>query len=195
MTATILINKAKQYIGVKGRPNTFTKWYAGRHGKQFETAAWCDMFVSYVANSVGLGKFVGEFAYCPYHIKWFKDNGRWGNVPKVGAIVFYDWDQDKLSDHVGIVESIKGKTVIAIEGNKANVVQRVARSTGIIGYGYPDYPTPKSYTVKVGDTLSGIAAKQLGSSALWKKLYDANKNVIGPSANKIKPGMVLKIPK
>jgi len=52
---------------------------------------------------------------------------------------------------------------------------------------------PKTYTVKQGDTLWGIAKKMLGDGAKWKTLYELNKAVIGPDPNKIKPGQVLKL--
>jgi len=57
-------------------------------------------------------------------------------------------------------------------------------------------PTPTAATHKVvfGDTLSKIAAKHYGNSALWQKIYQANKAVIGPNPNLIKPGQVLAIP-
>ncbi len=46
----------------------------------------------------------------------------------------------------------------------------------------------KTYTVKSGDTLSGIASK-FGTT--WQKLYNDNKTVIGSNPNLIKPGQVL----
>ena len=48
----------------------------------------------------------------------------------------------------------------------------------------------ETYTVKSGDTLSGIAAKY-GMS--WQELYAKNKFVIGNNPNLIKPGQVLTI--
>lgn len=48
----------------------------------------------------------------------------------------------------------------------------------------------KIYTVKSGDTLSGIA-NSYGTT--WQKLYEKNKSVIGNDPNLIKPGQVLKI--
>lgn len=50
-----------------------------------------------------------------------------------------------------------------------------------------------TYTVKSGDTLSGIAKKTTGSSS-WQALYEQNKPVIGSNPNLIYPGQVLTLP-
>lgn len=50
----------------------------------------------------------------------------------------------------------------------------------------------KSYTVKSGDTLSGIAQK-LNYPGGWQALYSKNKGVVGSDPNKIKPGEVLSL--
>ena len=51
---------------------------------------------------------------------------------------------------------------------------------------------PRSYTVRPGDTLSGIASG-LGMSD-WRPLYEANRSVIGPDPDLIRPGQVLTVP-
>lgn len=50
------------------------------------------------------------------------------------------------------------------------------------------------YKVKKGDTLYKIAKKFYGKGKKWKKIYKANKKKI-PNPNKLKKGIVLKIPK
>lgn len=50
----------------------------------------------------------------------------------------------------------------------------------------------RTYTVATGDTLSGIAAR-LGIGD-WRRLYEANRGVIGPDPNRICPGQVLVVP-
>lgn len=52
----------------------------------------------------------------------------------------------------------------------------------------------ESYTVQKGDTLSKIAKHHLGDANAWRKIYDANKSVIGDNPDKIFPGQKLKIP-
>jgi nucleoid-associated protein YgaU len=53
--------------------------------------------------------------------------------------------------------------------------------------------TGKTYTVKPGDTLSGIAKQQLGNASAYMKIFDANKDQL-KDPDVIKPGQVLKIP-
>jgi nucleoid-associated protein YgaU len=52
----------------------------------------------------------------------------------------------------------------------------------------------KSYTVKEGDTLSLIAKKIYGDESKYKKIYEANKDLIGPDPDMIKVGQELTIP-
>ncbi|MFE0462802.1 LysM peptidoglycan-binding domain-containing protein, partial [Kitasatospora sp. NPDC058965] len=55
-------------------------------------------------------------------------------------------------------------------------------------------------TVHQGDTLSGIAQRELGDAQAWPQLFDANKGVQAPDGerltdpNLLAPGMVLSIP-
>jgi nucleoid-associated protein YgaU len=51
----------------------------------------------------------------------------------------------------------------------------------------------KTYTVKAGDTLSGIAKSQLGDANAYMKIFNANTDQLS-DPDKIKPGQVLKLP-
>jgi len=55
---------------------------------------------------------------------------------------------------------------------------------------------PVTYVVKGGDTMSGIAKRELGSSARWPEIYriTANRKLIGPNPGLIKPGQRLVMP-
>ena len=52
----------------------------------------------------------------------------------------------------------------------------------------------ETYTVNKGDTLSGIALKFYGRASAWKKIADANADVL-KGKTVIKPGMKLAIPR
>src|SRR4026209_1200291 len=51
----------------------------------------------------------------------------------------------------------------------------------------------KTYTVKAGDTLSGIAKEHLGSANAYMKIFELNKDQL-TDPDKIKPGQVLHLP-
>ncbi len=52
------------------------------------------------------------------------------------------------------------------------------------------------HTVASGETLSHLALKYYGKATppYWQLIYEANKEVIGENPNKVRTGMVLKIP-
>ena len=51
----------------------------------------------------------------------------------------------------------------------------------------------RTYTVQAGDTLRKISTKMYGSSAQFKKIYDANRDQL-KTPSSVAPGMVLQIP-
>ncbi|MEO3783333.1 CHAP domain-containing protein [Actinocorallia sp. B10E7] len=157
-SADDFISKAKTQLGIRedGSGKTkFQEWYAkteraaetverdGGSRNSYLKAAWCNMFVSWVAEETGTEDTVGQDAWTIAHAKWFKKEGRWGTTPKKGAIVFFNWQGEKNLDsivHVGIVADVKGGTVKTIEGNTSNaVLERDRKPSQIVGYGYPEF--------------------------------------------------------
>jgi nucleoid-associated protein YgaU len=53
--------------------------------------------------------------------------------------------------------------------------------------------SPRTYTVKAGDTLSKIAKEHYGDANQYMKIFNANKDKLN-DPNKIQPGQVLNIP-
>jgi nucleoid-associated protein YgaU len=51
----------------------------------------------------------------------------------------------------------------------------------------------RTYTVKAGDTLSGIAKTHMGDANAYMKIFEANRDQLS-DPNLIKPGQVLKMP-
>lgn len=108
---------------------------------------WCAVFVSWVYNQAGyLNIAVPKFSTCHTQgVPWFKTFGLWrekGYVPKSGDIIFFDWEQDGHTDHVGIVEKSDGKDIYTIEGNSRDTVKKKKYSINskyIYGFGIPKY--------------------------------------------------------
>jgi LysM repeat protein len=140
-------------------------------------------------------------------------------VPTVGDIILYDWqdgtnyattDNTGEPDHIGIVVSVSGSTIKVIEGNISDSVgYRSLQINGryIRGFVTPKYSskattastttvaarssvTAKTYTVKKGDSLWSIAAKQLGNGSRYKEIKTLN----GLVSDTIHAGQVLKLP-
>ena len=52
----------------------------------------------------------------------------------------------------------------------------------------------QTYEVQSGDTLLSIAEQFYGDATRWRRIYDANRDVIGPDPDKLKLETKLKIP-
>ena len=108
---------------------------------------WCACFVSLCADQCGYieSGLVPKFAGCVDGANWFKSNGKWQDrtyEPKVGDIIFFDWEGDGTTDHVGIVEKCENGTVYTVEGNSGDACkqkQYAVGSSNIYGYGIPAY--------------------------------------------------------
>ena len=57
----------------------------------------------------------------------------------------------------------------------------------------PEGVEHETYTVRPGDTLSGIAKRLLGNAAAYMEIYNANRDQLS-NPDHIEPGQVLKIP-
>jgi nucleoid-associated protein YgaU len=57
----------------------------------------------------------------------------------------------------------------------------------------PAAAAASTYTVKSGDTLSGIAKNLLGNASAYMEIFNLNKDQLS-DPDKIRPGQVLKIP-
>ena len=140
--STDMVMVAASQIGNEGG-ELYWRWYGfSAH------VDWCAVFVSWCADQAGLidDGSMPKFAVCDDGIRWFVEVGRWFNrniSPEPGMIIFFDWDQDGRSDHVGIVEKFEEGKIYTIEGNSGDACLRrcyVAGSDVIMGYGYRFIP-------------------------------------------------------
>lgn len=58
----------------------------------------------------------------------------------------------------------------------------------------PRAPQEETYTVKKGDSLSKIAKRTYGDAQQWRRIYEANREIIGDNPDLIHPGQALKLP-
>lgn len=82
--------------------------------------SWCATFVSFVLASCGCKKDVFECSANRMREKFKKKKLLLSkdDTPKKNDIIFYDWNNDKWSDHVGIISKVTKTSYIVIEGNK-----------------------------------------------------------------------------
>jgi len=88
---------------------------------------------------------IPKFSLCSDGVAWFQQHGQWQDgsyTPKAGDIIFFDWESDGNSDHVGIVEKIEDGIVYTIEGNSDDACKQRNYPIGssvVCGYGIPMY--------------------------------------------------------
>lgn len=123
-----------------GQP--YWSWY-GFDGR----VEWCACFVSWCADQCSYieSGIIPKFAGCVDGANWFKGNGQWKDrsyEPSAGDIIFFDWEGDGETDHVGIVEKCENGAVYTVEGNSGDACrqkQYTVGSSSIYGYGIPAY--------------------------------------------------------
>lgn len=129
--------KFKEILNVYNSHKPLARGYAIKASDE-----WCDAFVSACAIRAGAVDLIGTEVGCENHIAIFKQKGIWiedGTVkPKAGDVILFNWDDSTQpnnggADHIGYVEQVYGNTIICIEGNKG---EKVDRRTINIGWGY-----------------------------------------------------------
>ena len=135
-------------------------WYT-KYGYRFNNpaGAWCAFFVMWCAEQAGIPDTAipqaQAYGKCSTMENWFRNNGLWQDAnyePWPGDIVFFDWENDGLPNHVGIVESVNADgSINTIEGNVCTnglmqpaeqgyyQVATLTRSENIYGYGTPSF--------------------------------------------------------
>ena len=136
-----IVTVALSQVGNAGG-EPYWSWY-GFDGR----VEWCACFVSWCADQCGYidSGVIPKFAGCVNGSQWFKDRGQWqevGFTPEAGQIIFFDWEGDGETDHVGIVERCENDIVYTVEGNSGDACRQRSYPVGsrsIYGYGIPAY--------------------------------------------------------
>ncbi len=124
------------------------RWNMYRYLNGDGPEAWCNDFVSWAYQQAG--KQIGPrgwYRYVPYMQQDLKASGQWLSKwanPSPGDIVCFDWNNNGVPDHTGIVEKVNADgTITTIEGNVDGTnswngsLKRVVRSRGTIsGFGH-----------------------------------------------------------
>lgn len=128
MTANDILRVARGEIGVTESPaGSNRQKYGAAYG--MNGVPWCVIFCWWCFREAGASALFyggGKTASCSQYIAWAKKAGQWvtGDY-KPGDLVFFDFNPrvgDGV-DHIGIVESWDGKTLITIEGNTSMTSQ------------------------------------------------------------------------
>ncbi len=135
-----IVSVALEQVGNGG--DTYWSWYGFDHRVE-----WCACFVSWCANECGYldSGIIPRFASCQSGSQWFKDRGQWQDrnfEPSAGHLIFFDWEGDGHTEHVGIVERVENGTVYTVEGNSGDLCRQRGYPIGsgdIYGYGIPAY--------------------------------------------------------
>lgn len=132
-----IVSVALSQLGNEGGQK-FWSWYG------FDSYVnWCACFVSWCGDQSGLIEkgAMPKFSLCSDGMSWFQNQGKWkavGSTPAPGSIIFFDWNLDGTSDHVGIVEKCENGRVYTVEGNSSNAVNQRnydINDSFIMGYG------------------------------------------------------------
>lgn len=121
-------------------PETGTKygrWYASLTGEDYYAengVAYCAMFVSWVFHQARVACAGLPGAYCPAMLEEARRAG--AAVPKSdarpGDVVYFDWQLDEETDHVGIVVANYGTFLETIEGNTSTGASGSQSNGGVV---------------------------------------------------------------
>ena len=112
-----------------GEDDKYILWYNAATGTKFATTvAWCAISASWANRRGGVDeKNYPNFSSCSASLKVFEKSGLVKNPktykPKSGDLIYFDWNQDGIAEHVGMVFSYDGKNVETIEGNSSDAVR------------------------------------------------------------------------
>jgi hypothetical protein len=85
-------------------------------------------------------------------------------------------------------------TIVVVARPSPTAPSPVARATPGPGQPTAVPAVAAEYVVEDGDTMRAVAEKVYGDANLWPRIYDANRDLIGPNPDALQVGMHLHIP-
>jgi len=92
---------------------------------------------------------------------------------------------EKKADFSGVTSSVDSTAELVPKADFSGVTSSVDSTADVVSVG--------TYIVQKGDSLSKIAKHHLGDANAWKKIFEANRDVLD-DPDKIFPGQTLKLP-
>lgn len=194
--ASTVVSVAENEVGYEsnGSQSKYGDWMGYK-------GSWCTYFALWCFNEAGnklgvnlYGKVTPKGGNCNSMISWYNNKGRYhlstsDYIPKPGDLVFFDWNGNGSSQHVGIVKGVSGSTVYTIEGNcSGKVKSRKYTNSGskpynnvsaIMGYGSIDWGlvTGNSDSVEVTTKKETTTKKQPAKTTTTTKPEKATKPI------------------
>lgn len=115
ITRNKIVSSLIPEIGNSG--DKYWKWYGFNHRVE-----WCAVFVSYIANQNDiLNTKVPKFVWVKIGVDYYKEKDLLKKPkeynPKPADLIFFDWNNNGVVDHVGYVLKVSNDSVYTIEGN------------------------------------------------------------------------------
>ena len=182
--AEIICDWARNQIGICETPPgsndvVYNTLYYG-HAVSGDRYPWCMAFVwcAFSLNDMSSLFYGGKkTASCTTLMRWAKSVGQfYGEGFRAGDIIFYNFDDDDMSEHTGIIVETHGDTDLrVVEGNCGNEVKLTKpKPSTILGVFRPKYkeaqPSAPSYNTckpSLPVLQRGSDDKKMGGIAVW----------------------------
>lgn len=179
ITKQQIINRALAEVGITEYPPNSNKvkynnWY---YNKEVSGAAypWCMTFIQWLFKDSNLLPL--KTASCSALYNKFKATGQIVTDPQPGDIVFFKWNASNYPcQHVGIVISVGGSSVVTIEGNTSinsndnggSVMKRQRpRNKSIVAYARPKYEDAPATTTQKRKSNEEVAMEIYKGKGGW----------------------------
>lgn len=196
MYASDILSVAKKYIGYTENPKNSNRTVFGeRYG--WNGVAWCVIFLwACFAEAGAQSLFYGgqKVASCSALKSYAQKTGQWVTSGyRVGDLVIFDFPgTSAVTDHIGIVEEVSGKTLVTIEGNTSpddkgsqsngGGVYRKKRSTSLVNGAFRPLYDDNLFNDKPEGGIKTLKAVT-GATANEKTLIKSVQTAVGAIAD------------